>query len=606
MSSSHRTALSLLLTVLLFSAICAAAFFGGFRYIEMHYYEPRVVENITRTLDAIGSEYDEYTDDLIFSLASYTLSDQAKSFIERDITESDIEEREDLTGKLMEKNPSLDGIRLIESDGKHLHYSTFPSDILSKSDELISYRNYDELSELPFEFIASSDNGLYPANEQELAARSSIYCDSIRERIIFSMPYFDRSTAYRGTLIFYTSTDDFLRRIISKNVVQLNTRSKLISKMDEEKNTQSASNTGFAFGLPNVGRDMLANEVQERWNSKLYGTEQLAQTDSGEILILVSGTISRYAKMGWICNESEFIFSDMEKILLLICLFLTVFLIIFLLFNLRHDDSVIIRERIHKFETTLFREYLERRNTEDWKSLEKNVQKRKQDVNAEIIKSLGRTGRKHSREISDALDTSWNEFLHIISGNYKQSLEELTKPAPTQSTSLQPVTVVQKLPSDSADSVEELEEIEEAEPVEELDEIPEAEAVEELEEISDAEPVEELEEVQDAEPVEELDEVQKAEPVEELDEVSDAESTEELEDEGMDREEENVEPPLTFADIEEKAPVKVTEKKESSSLIKLLEEEDFVNPSFSDLDDDENASFWDDNSSKVDSGKSDN
>ena len=366
MSSSHRTALSLLLTILLFSGICAAAFFGGFRYIEMHYYEPRVVENITRTLDSIGSEYDEYTDDLIFSLATYTLSDEAKSFIERDITESDIDEREELTGKLMEKNPSLDGIRLIESDGKHIHYSTFPSDILSKSDELISYRNYDEIDELPFEFLASTDNGLYPANEQEIATRSSIYCDSIRERIIFSMPYFDRSTAYRGTMIFYTSTDDFLRRIISKNVVQLNTRSKLISNMDEEKNTQSAANTGFAFGLPNVGRDKLSGEIQKRWNDKLYGTEQLVQTDSGEILILVSGTISRYAKMGWICNESEFTFSEMEKILLLLCLFLTIFLIIFMLFNLKHDDSVIIRERIHKFETVLFREYLERRDTEDW------------------------------------------------------------------------------------------------------------------------------------------------------------------------------------------------------------------------------------------------
>ena len=593
MSSSHRTALSLLLTILLFSGICAAAFFGGFRYIEMHYYEPRVVENITRTLDSIGSEYDEYTDDLIFSLATYTLSDEAKSFIERDITESDIDEREELTGKLMEKNPSLDGIRLIESDGKHIHYSTFPSDILSKSDELISYRNYDEIDELPFEFLASTDNGLYPANEQEIATRSSIYCDSIRERIIFSMPYFDRSTAYRGTMIFYTSTDDFLRRIISKNVVQLNTRSKLISNMDEERNTQSAANTGFAFGLPNVGRDKLSGEIQKRWNEKLYGTEQLVQTDSGEILILVSGTISRYAKMGWICNESEFTFSEMEKILLLLCLFLTIFLIIFMLFNLKHDDSVIIRERIHKFETVLFREYLERRDTEDWKSLEKKVQKRKQDVNAEIIRSLGRTGRKHSREISDALDTSWNEFLHIISGNYKQSLEQLNNPQVhvQQSASLQPV-VVQNQIQNVPDDVEELEEIPDAEPVEELEEISDAEQVEELEEIGDAEPVEELEEVSDAEPVEEL--------AEDLDEN--------LDEAGTQSAGENVrenEPVLKFSDIEEKPPVTLEKRGPSSSFMKMLEEEEFGTPSFSDLDDDD-ASFWDENSSKVGQGNTDN
>lgn len=604
MSSSHRTALSLLLTVLLFSGICVAAFFGGFRYVEMHYYEPRVVENITKTLDAIGSEYDEYTDDIIFSFATYALSDNAKSFIERDVTETDIEERDDLTGRLMEKNPSLDGIRLIESDGKHIHYSTFSSDILSKSDELISYRNYDELGELPFEFICSSDNGLYPSNEQELAARTSIYCDSIRERIVISMPYFDRSTAYRGTLIFYTSTDDFLRRIISKNVVQLNTRSKLISKMDEEKNTQSPSNTGFAFGLPNVGRERLAEEIQKKWDQKLYGTEQLFLTESGEILILVSGTVSRYGKMGWICGESEFIFSDMEKILLLLCLFVTVFLIIFLLFNLRHDDSVIIRERIHKFETTLFREYLERRDREDWKTLEKHVEKRKQDVNTEIIRSLGRTGRKHKREISDALDTSWNEFLHIISGNYRQSLEALSNPEPASSNSLQPISVQPNPVSASSSSdIEELEEIPEAEELEEvsdLEEIPEAEEVDEVSELEDADEVEEIPELDEADEVEELEEVS---DLEEIPEAEDADEVPELEEEsGTEADLETI----SFADIEEKPPVKNDEKKGPSSLIRMLEEEDFGTPTFSELDDEENSSFWDENSSKVRLEKSDN
>ena len=601
MKASHRTALSLLLTIIIFTVISLVAVFGGFRYVEMHYYQPRVVNNVMRILDSIGSYYDSYTDAMVKSFAAYAMDERSRSFIERDVTETDMEERERMTGELMEKNPGLDGIRLIEDDGNHIHYSTYPGDVLSKSDELISFRNYSDLNEIPVGFISVTDNGEYSKSIDELAARVGIYLDSVRERIIFSLPYFDKYTAHRGSLVFYVEPTEFVRQIVAENLVPLNTRLKIVSDVSEEANTQTSGNSGFVFGMPNVGRDMLSKSILKNWSSRRYGSEPIVQTDSDDILILVTGTKCRYGKIGWICHESDFLFSETEKVLLLLCLFITLFLIIFILFNFRHDDSVIIRERVHKFEMALFREYLEHRDTADWKALEKQVAMRKQDVNAEIVKSLGITGKKHSKEISEALDRSWNDFMHLVSGGYRATLENLTSHQETSEISGPSHAAVD---SGLDDDLDELEEVEEVETLESADG-PEGE-LEELSEIDDAENVEELEEIPDAEA--DVKSIPKGSDDIENDDVEELEELPESDDDlGIPLIDDFVDPladdkspveaePLDLEELspEEEAQLSrgaVQEKKSATWRDGFLSDDEIGTPRFDDLDD-EDESFW--------------
>ncbi len=591
MKASHRTALSLLLTIIIFTAVSLVAVFGGFRYVEMHYYQPRVVNNVTRTLDSIGSYYDSYTDAMVKSFAAYAMDERSRSFIERDVTVTDIEERERMTGELMEKNPGLDGIRLIEDDGNHIHFSTYPGDVLSKSEELISFRNYSDLNEIPVGFISVADNGEYTKTVEELASRVGIYLDSVRERIIFSLPYFDKYTAHRGSLVFYVEPTEFVRQIVAENLVPLNTRLKIVSDVNEEANTQTAGNSGFVFGMPNVGRDLLSKSILKNWSSRRYGSEPIVQTDSDDILILVTGTQCRYGKIGWICHESEFLFSETEKVLLLLCLFITLFLIIFILFNFRHDDSVIIRERVHKFEMALFREYLEHRDTDDWKALEKQVSLRKQDVNAEIVKSLGITGKKHSKEISEALDRSWNDFMHLVSGGYRATLENLTAQQEPSGISGPVQTAVNNSELDG--DLDELEEVEDVEPLESADE-PEGE-LEELSEVDDSEDVEELEEIPDdieSDDVEELEEIPESEDdlgIPRIDDFVDplADDRSPVEAEPFDLEE------LSPEEEEQLSQVELQEKKSVTWRDGFLSDDEIGTPRFDDLDD-EDESFWKD------------
>ncbi|MBR7079264.1 MAG: hypothetical protein IKI40_01945 [Treponema sp.] len=517
MTSGHKTALSLFITVLIFALLCVFAFAGGFSFIEMHYYEPRIVKNINQTLDSIALDFDEYILTLKHNFAAYVSNPASKTFFERESTATDMEERQRLSAELMEKNPGLEGIRVVESKDLHIHYSTYPSDLMMQTEDYISYQDYND--SIPFSSLIVPDVGAYADDEDGFVGLCSLYFDGGKDRLIFSYPYFDNHLAYRGTILFYVYAQDFTRQIINKNLIALNTRSKIVAPQETYGVHQTSGNCGIVFGFPSVGRELIDGKILDNWSKGLYEVDQLAQDEDGHIMILVTGTSAKTAKIGWICSDDEFTFSQMEKMLLLICLFITLFLIIFMLFNLKHDDNVIIRERIHKFEMALFHEYLEHKDSEDWSTLQKTAALRKQDVNAEIIKSLGATGRKHSTEISRALDQSWTEFLHIISGSYRESLEQLNSQTArkTQGEIETKVEIVESQPVQNS-GVQKLEDVPDAEAVEELEEVQELEEVEELDE------VEELEEVSDAEEdgeIEELEEIPEAEPLEEVDDDED-------------------------------------------------------------------------------------
>lgn len=581
MTSGHKTALSLFITVLIFALLCVFAFAGGFSFIEMHYYEPRIVKNINQTLDSIALDFDEYILTLKHNFAAYVSNPASKTFFERESTATDMEERQRLSAELMEKNPGLEGIRVVESKDLHIHYSTYPSDLMMQTEDFISYQDYND--SIPFSSLVVPDIGAYADDAEGFVDLCSLYFDDAKDRFVFSYPYFDTYTAYRGTIIFYVYAQDFTRQIINKNLIALNTRSKIIAPQETYGVHQTPNNCGIVFGFPSVGRELIDGKILDNWSKGLYEVDQLAQDEDGHIMILVTGTSAKTAKIGWICSDDEFTFSQMEKLLLLICLFITLFLIIFMLFNLKHDDNVIIRERIHKFEMALFHEYLEHKDSEDWSTLQKTAAIRKQDVNAEIIKSLGATGRKHSTEISRALDQSWTEFLHIISGSYRESLEQLNSQAARKSqgeietkveiVESQPVqnSGVQKLEDvPDAEAVEELEEVQELEEVEELDE------VEELEEVSDAEEdgeIEELEEIPDAEPLEEVDDDEDLD-IPQIDSFVDPmDGTEDC----MDAEPEELEE-LSQEEESEAGSAK------KENILEKLSEQDFESPTFAELD----------------------
>lgn len=477
MTSLPKIALSMLISVVVFAGCLLFTFAGGFRIIEVQYYTPRVIGNINNRLEKIKSVYGDYFSAMDEQFRKFLSERSVASYIEREPSKENMDERDNLCGLLFQKNSGLDGIRLIENDGIQIHYSTFQEDVLKESVDLITYSNYTD--RIPFTLIEAGDG----------EKTTKVYFDNAKNRLLFSYPFYDVYTACRGTMVFYVAGDDFTRFLIGKDIVSLNARGTVLSP------------AGFVFNIPLTGRNMLIQEIQVRWEKRHENIEHLIESDvKKENLFVVSTTNENGIKIGWICSQDEFEFSETEKISLLICLFITVFLIIFLLFNIRHDDMVLIRRRIRKFQYGLLKEYIERKDTSDWKSLSKEIASRRMDVNDEIKRSLGRRGKKHSVEIDVMLEESWQDIMSAVGATSGRILVERKADAPAENvvTEVIPSVPVEKISkSEPVEEVEELEEIEEAEPVEE---------VEELEEIEEAEPVEEvdeLEEVVEAESVEE-------------------------------------------------------------------------------------------------------
>ncbi len=498
MSSGPKIALSLLISVLIFAGCVFLSIAGGFKLIEVQFYQPRVIANANDRLSSIEKAYGEYSSNLDNEFRKFLSEKSVKTFIERAPEKEAMNERGKLSALLYQKISGLNGMRLIENDGIHIHFSTFGEDTLTETSSLISYKNYTDANKIPFTLLEASDG----------EKQTKIYFDSIKNELVFSYPFYDNYTAYRGTFIFYVLGDDFTQYLIDRELVSLNARGTVCSPK------------GFVFNLPITGRELLMKEIEQRWSRKIQNVEQLVQSDtkSENIFIITQG--NDRIKIGEIRTQDAFEFSDIEKLLLLICLFITLYLIIFLLFNIRHDDMVIVCRRLRKFQYELLKEYIDRKDSMDWKTLSKEIAHRKNDVNSEIKKSLGRRGKKHSKEVDELLEDLWTDVMSAMGGNVS---------VVRQVVSSNPIAVASTEKTAAADNIEELEEVSDADEVEELEEIPDADEVEELEEIPDADEVEELEEIPDADEVEELEEIPDADEVEELEEIPDADEVEELE-----------------------------------------------------------------------------
>ena len=498
MSSGPKIALSLLISVLIFAGCVFLSIAGGFKLIEVQFYQPRVIANASDRLSSIEKAYGEYSSNLDNEFRKFLSEKSVKTFIERAPEKEAMNERGKLSALLYQKISGLNGMRLIENDGIHIHFSTFGEDTLTETSSLISYKNYTDANKIPFTLLEASDG----------EKQTKIYFDSIKNELVFSYPFYDNYTAYRGTFIFYVLGDDFTQYLIDRELVSLNARGTVCSP------------NGFVFNLPITGRELLMKEIEQRWSRKIQNVEQLVQSDtkSENIFIITQG--NDRIKIGEIRTQDAFEFSDIEKLLLLICLFITLYLIIFLLFNIRHDDMVIVCRRLRKFQYELLKEYIDRKDSMDWKTLSKEIAHRKNDVNSEIKKSLGRRGKKHSKEVDELLEDLWTDVMSAMGGNVS---------VVRQVVSSNPIAVASTEKTSAADNIEELEEVSDADEVEELEKIPDADEVEELEEIPDADEVEKLEEIPDADDVEELEEIPDADEVEELEEIPDADEVEELE-----------------------------------------------------------------------------
>lgn len=627
MKSGIKTAVSLLIAIFIFGALAVASSLGLFASVERQFYEPARLKVINEKLDSVADCSNEYIQNLLNIFGAekdgFLSHESVLSFAGQNPSAEALR----LFESLKENCAGLEGFRIVDSAGKRVFYSSFRSDYVIKTEKGVQrriYSNYANLqtkhgkNELEYPLVSAfeneSDENLAAENENAGSAQDlpRIIFDGDEQRLIFSykIQTLDEKPVFCSA-IFYVNPVDFANLLVENHVVSVNEPISLVSSADGKTG-------GFVFGLPNVGKNIFASEILKKWNQGVFGSDEIVASaaskiegisvpvsensaqefepetgsekkDSEKMSVLpsagsekniswslISSRNAKFLHVGGIFSSDTLKMPFYVRILLFVCAFVTVCLIVVIFFNIRKDDSVVIKSKIRAIQIGLLNEYFEK--DVDRKKVAAMIAAQKDALTAKIKKSLGRRGKKYGSDLDVILNKSWEDIITILSGaektscmaelssssikeirkvfeevlatntlkveNLESARKEKNSPIKTSETS-----VSEKLPEDldeveelcdaepleeapEAESVEEVENLEEIEPLEEAEPLePESEgAPEELEEPDEPEELENLEEIEPAEELlpepEELDEAEALEPLEELEEPEELEEVE--------------------------------------------------------------------------------
>ena len=211
---------------------------------------------------------------------------------------------------------------------------------------------------------------------------------------------------------------------------------------------------------------------------------------------LISLRTGRGIYFGRLVNDSLFYISDSMKNILLLSMFLTFYLTLLFITNIRANPATIVRNRIKRLRENLFEQLYTNKNGQERAKWILELEQRREEIRAELKRNL-RLSHRAEDIINGIIDRSWDELLAVIKAGGET---RVIAPPPESS-------VAQAEAKEAADEIEEIEELGEAEEAAGDDETAEyaeeIEEIEEVEEIEEAEEAEELEEITDDEEIEE-------------------------------------------------------------------------------------------------------
>ena len=556
MTSGQKIAFSLLVAMGLFAVFVLSLNSKLFNELETRFYTQSRIEQNTGQLDRVSEGCDSYITKILNLTEkgenAWVKDASVRSFYVQNASESDVMTRRRLTEQLFAEIPALSGIRIVDKNGRNLHYSSFDdTDLLKQSGITKIYKNYNDITkdadEIPFEQLSKLVS----------ETKSVLLFDQSRNRIVLSVPFCWVDGIYSGVSLFYLSINEIEKELNASDIIPIGQNAFIISDSD--------FSGGLVLNIPYGEKKSFEEPVKQYWKKHVSAQqpEKLLEMPDGRFYLALSSNRNGKIQVSAVYPSNLFELSKEIRILIYICIFISILLIVFLIFSFFRDPVVTLQKRIKKIQLGLIENYIDGKEKREWSDIARQLRGRKNDLSTEIIRSLHVHSKKRRDELSEYLDKNWDEIFSIFEtkagtssaasgavgaagtaeltgtsiAEIRRMLEEVLQsrsfavPVAAAST---PVSVAPVEDVDELDEVEELaedaEELEEPEEIEEVEEL--AEDVEDLDEVEElAEDVDEADEVEElAEDVEDLDEGEElAEDVKDLDEVEElAEDVEDL------------------------------------------------------------------------------
>ena len=567
MTSGQKIAFSLLVAMGLFAVFVLSLNSKLFNELETRFYTQSKIEQNTGQLDRVSEGCDSYITKILNLTEkgenAWVKNVSVRSFYVQNASESDVMTRRRLTEQLFAEIPALSGIRIVDKNGRNLHYSSFDdTDLLKQSGITKIYKNYNDITkdadEIPFEQLSKLVS----------ETKSVLLFDQSRNRIVLSVPFCWVDGIYSGVSLFYLSINEIEKELNASDIIPIGQNAFIISDSD--------FSGGLVLNIPYGEKKSFEEPVKQYWKKHVSAQqpEKLLEMPDGRFYLALSSNRNGKIQVSAVYPSNLFELSKEIRILIYICIFISILLIVFLIFSFFRDPVVTLQKRIKKIQLGLIENYIDGKEKREWSDIARQLRGRKNDLSTEIIRSLHVHSKKRRDELSEYLDKNWDEIFSIFEtkagtssgasgavgaagtaeltgtsiAEIRRMLEEVlqSRSFAVPVAAAAPVSVAPAEDVDELEEVEELsedaEELEEPEEIEEVEEL--AEDVEDLDEVEelteDAEEIDEVEEItEDVDEAEEVEEL--AEDVEEIDEVEeiteDVDEAEEVEELAEDVEE---------------------------------------------------------------------
>ena len=482
MTIVKKAAISLVIALTLFTVFTIISYSTLFHFMESKFYNRKIIAEVETRIDNITNAIDEYENIRLEKLIAIS-NDPAitNSFLINQSSE-DIFRRENIVNSLHEQHIDFYFIKVIDHDGR-IHYSNNPADIESDTATSVTYRTPDvQLVER------------FRALIRRAGDEAIIFFDSHENFNMFVSPVYSASGVRRGAILVYLSPNDLKNYLVQRNII----RRTIVMKFLEHDN--------IVFNILDDSPSVL-DELRTYWETEYITNPYTLYSDADGNSFSVITKKWRNGFIGYVISDSLIRIGTAYRYILLFSAFSIIYILSFLLMNLRQDQVVVIADRVKRFQINFLIEYLENKSEVEWKVWKKELENHKEEVRKKIKQGI--IGLKGDRDkvVNDLIDKSWDEIISLLAGHLDKevdkkniaanlqvdNIEEIIRKVITSEdivrsryTDTTPALQVKLAPANESPEGEDKDAIELGEFAEEFGE---------LEEILDEEELEELEEV---------------------------------------------------------------------------------------------------------------
>ena len=563
MSGVTKFSISLLISVVVFSVLAVLVAVDRFQVIETRFYVPRVERSVQARAERAAQITDSFHESSIAWFREFTLDPSVMATFRINASEAVLRERDQALQAIEEELASLDQVRIIDLTGDQLHYSSDPADY-EQTGTRREYQRPDVVSER--ESIPLSALAEYRETPQTVPSGAGlppvqIVFDQQSNQFIYRVPAVDSNGLLQGTALFYVNMRDLRIRLV---------RAALIGTLDD---VRVLSEGALIVNAPVQFAQSLVAAVSERWSEITdqetrvsLSPDRETETDALRYEVFSSETSTGRTVL-YLEPAGNLEMPLALQYTLVGAVFLTTFLFVFLILNIRQDAVLVLEDRVKRFQINFLREYMQGQSEIDFDRWRAELEERREEANREIRRGIEKLPPEAEARVDELINKTWDDIIGVLSGraqeSNRQSLGEseieriVQRVAQVMKTTPLTVSAGRVIPNQSepaehrgieaaevGEELETLDDVDDLEPLEEeLEDDGEDEAVVS---VSDAEEIQRrraeydrLKRLQDEndsgdEETDELDEVEELDEIDEAEEAEEAEEVDALEDEAED------------------------------------------------------------------------